>query len=250
MDGREGQEPTDATARQAGAAPAGAEAVERGPGTRSADARAQGTGQSSDRLEPAEGSEQTLTRADVLRISLLRNIRYHEDREGYFGWTNRMMSLIVLFTGTASFAAFQSTSPSFKEWAPWIGVLTSLIGGLQLVNRRAALEHQHGTLRKQFLGLHAEVKDDDVSVDLVRSKAAQLYKDEPPTYCACDAIAFNAAMRAHERRTFLQVSPRARLLRHICRFAHTRFPERVMMLTQETFTERIQRAWHVIRGPR
>ena len=222
MDNREGQqaagEPADkpATTCQSNAA----KAAERGDIAATASAARYGESEYADGLA---SPERPLTPVEAMRISLLRNVRYHEDREGHFGLWNRLGSLFVLLSGTASFAAFSNTFVD-QRWAPWIGVFTTLIGGVQLVFRRAALEYQHGTLRKSFLGLTAELKDDNV--DAVRAKADRLYRDEPPTFYACDAIAYNAAMDAFGRRTYREVTFWQRRLRHWWRFEAGVFEEK------------------------
>lgn len=213
MDSGQG-EATAVAAAAPGSAATTAPHGEAGPGGQEGQQR-----RDTNRLEPAQ--EAPLTDIAKLRITLLRNVRYHEDREGYFGCTNRAMSFGVVMTGTAAFAAFSRDRAA--GWGVAISVLTSAIGAIQLVFRRTTQEHLHASMRKSFLGLLAELNDSNVAA--IRTKADLLYRDELPTFYACDAIAFNAAQRALGRKTYLVVPWWARCVRHWWRFTDWDFKE-------------------------
>lgn len=213
--GEEGADPNETAGQQPASGGAAAESKagqERGPGW----------AQPADRLEP---TEEALTPFIELRITLLRNIRYHEDREGFFTLWNRILTAFVLLSGTAVFvAAVHADSPSATTQAIAIG--TTLIGVVQLVFDLPRKQFLHESLRVRFLELHSEATASNVEITKVA--AARLYGQEPPTYYAVDALAFNAAMQSLGRNPAYarRVNLLQRRLRHRLRFANARFPER------------------------
>lgn len=173
---------------------------------------------SADGLEPAEEAE-PLTDVQRCEISLLRNIYYHEDRAAHFARINRGMDLLILVAGLATVVALSDLLPGWLQVdGRWIAAAVSVAGAVNLVFRLGSLEHLHAYLRRRFLEIHADLQG-GADLKSVAQKMRALYPEEPPTYHAVDAIAFNAAMRALRRpeKHLLDVSGLARVLRHCSR---------------------------------
>lgn len=154
----------------------------------------------------------------------MRNIRYHEDREGFFYRLNRSFELVVLMFGLATVAALTTWLPAGA--APFIAAAVSVVGALQLVLGLSRREHLHADLRRRFIALYAELTD-ATCADIQRRMLAML-PEEPPTYHAVDALAYNDAMAAFDRpeRHHKVVPWSARLLRHLRHYRPTSFKRR------------------------
>lgn len=180
-----------------------------------------------DRLESAQGSEKELTDAEACEISLLHNIRYHEDREAHFAFWNRLLDFFVLVSGLGTVIALSDMLPTYFQFdGRIIAAATSVIGAIQLIVGLAKKEHVHGDLRRRFLALHAEFADSTPAE--IRRKMRALVAEEPPTYHAVDALAYNFAQAALDRpeRYLKVVTTRQRLLRNWRRYVDTPFPRR------------------------
>jgi hypothetical protein len=178
-------------------------------------------------LEPAEEPAKPLSEAEACEISLLRNIRYHEDREGHFALLNRLLDFFVLVSGLGAVIALSDLLPeAIRIDGRYIAAATSVIGAIQLVAGLSKMEHIHGDLRRRFLALHADLTESNVAD--IRRQMRLLYPDEPPTFHAVDAVAYNFAQSALGRpERFLKVvTPTQRLLRNWRRYVDTPFPRR------------------------
>lgn len=206
-----------------------------GPVLGSADTASTGAGQAAagtgegaaDGLVRAEEAVKALTPTDRCRISLLRNVRYHEDREAHFAWVNKALDLFTLVSGLGTVIALSDLLPhGFQVDGRWIAALTSVVGAVQLVFGLTRREALHSDLRRRFLALLVELDDDTVKQIDGRMKA--LYGDEPPTFHAVDALAYNAAQSALDRPkgTLRVVSGWQKAMRNWRRFEGVRFPEK------------------------
>lgn len=193
-------------------------------------------------LEPygLESSEAALTNSDYFgssnsdlddrdrcEIGLLRNVYYHEERAAFFARINRAIDFFILVSGLATVATLSNLLPGWLQIdGRIIAAAVSIVGALQLVFRFNNSEQIHTYLRKRFLELHADLADGDEVIIARRSRT--LYPEEPPTYHAVDAIAYNAAMRAFHRPEpeLLAVRWWHKLLRNFVRFSPNSFPRR------------------------
>lgn len=176
-------------------------------------------------MERPEGPQPPLTDAQKCEHFLLRNIRYHEDRETFFGRVNRFMSFFVLMSGLGTVAALAGKMPDWAKVDPAvIAALTSTVGALQLVFGFTRLEAQHADLRRQFLRLLTELAESDSGAILKKGRA--LLTGELPTYFAINALAYNAAQARFDRPIAYSLRVRLwqRILGHFMRFAGSSFP--------------------------
>ncbi|WP_156467695.1 hypothetical protein [Methylobacterium sp. Leaf91] len=166
-----------------------------------------------------------LTDEQRCRFSLLKNVRYHEDREGHFAWINRALDLFVLVSGLGTVVALSDLLP---PWARvdgrWIAAATSVVGAVQLVFALGRREALHADLRRRFLALLADL-DAENAKDTGRRMRA-LFGDEPPTFHAVDKLAYNAAMTALDRpaASMIVVTPSQRIWRNWRRYEGVQFP--------------------------
>lgn len=169
-----------------------------------------------------ERTEKALTPRQSLTITLLRNIRYHEDRQAWFTLLNGCLNLAVLLSGTGVVATLTT---KHHGWSRDIAILTAVIGATQLIFDLSRRQFQHERLRAGFLELYTTLTDANVAE--VRLSAGKLYGEEPPTFFAVDTLAFNAAQKALGRpaSTLRRVTLRQRLLKNVVRFTDTAFPE-------------------------
>ncbi len=184
----------------------------------------QGAGATDGLASSERSAEKPLTPSEACEISLLRNIRYHEDREAHFAWMNRALDLFVLVSGLATVVTLSDLLPGKLQIdGRWIAALTSVIGAVQLVFGLGRREALHADLRRRFLALLAE-HEDGRETEITRRMRA-LYGDEPPTFHAADALAYNAAQLALDRprSTLLRIRWHQRLLRNWRRYEGVTF---------------------------
>jgi hypothetical protein len=171
--------------------------------------------------EGATGAETTLTPREDLVIELLRNARYHEDRERFFARIHRTAMFVTVASGTATFAWLKT-----EPWtAPWFVGLITLAGLLDLVFDVSGKARLHASLRRRVYDVLAQTEDPSRNVESLREQAVRVYADEPPCMHAANIIAFNGAMESlHRPRRYLyKINWYHRLLRHVWPFASTRF---------------------------
>jgi hypothetical protein len=161
--------------------------------------------------------QEGLSERDSLRISLVRNAHYHEDRERFFARTHRVAMFVVVASGTASFA-FAKSTPIFA------GIIT-LTGLIDLVFDVSGKARLHASLRRRIYDVLAQAEDESRSVAQLREQAVRIYADEPPCMHAVNALAYNAAMLAFNRphKYLLKIDPYYRILRHWLSFASVKF---------------------------
>ena len=176
-----------------------------------------------DRANGSNGLEQSgiaLSDRDRLRITLLRNVRYNEDRQAFFVTLNGLLNLGVLMSGTGVVATLTTRH---QGWSRDIAILTAVIGAVQLIFDFGRRQYLHESLRARFLGLLAKLREDNITE--IRGEADAIYSEEPPTYYAVDALAFNAAQKALRRplETLKVVTRWQRVFKDVRRFTDTDF---------------------------
>lgn len=172
-----------------------------------------------------EGPPPPLTDEQKCRFSLLKNVRYHEDREGHFAWINRALDLFVLVSGLGTVVALSDLLPPWAQVdGRWIAAATSVVGAVQLVFALSRREALHADLRRRFLALLADLDAENVKDTGRRMRA--LFGDEPPTFHAVDKLAYNAAMTALDRppASMIVVTRSQRLWRNWRRYEGVHFP--------------------------
>jgi hypothetical protein len=165
----------------------------------------------------APDGQEGLSDRDALRISLVRNAHYHEDRERFFARVHRVAMFIVVASGTASFAFVSAT--------PYLAGIITLTGLVDLVFDVSGKARLHASLRRRIYDVLAQAEDESRTVAQLKEQAVRIYADEPPCMHAVNALAYNAAMLAYGRpqdRLF-KMEPWHRFLRHWFSFASVKF---------------------------
>jgi len=178
--------------------------------------------------QTAAGSEaaqrQAMTPELALEMRLLRNLRYHEDRQGHFDAWNRRVNFAVLALGSAAAATALSTHPHLAVYG---GAFAAAAGAAQLVFDFGGKARTHLELRRSFARLYAKSVRAGADVQALHAEMTSLYADEPELFHAVNAMAYNAAELSYgrSRDDLLKVAPWRAALRHYLRFDPADFPD-------------------------
>ncbi len=159
------------------------------------------------------------TSLDDLEFNCLRSAYGNQDREIFFSFLHRSTMFLVVLGGTATFGALTSN----VEWVrpQYIAFSITCLGLLDLVFDLSGKARIHSSLRHSFLSLLADVKSSDAAAEKLERNLHLLYAEEPPTYRAVEAMAFNAAVRSlgKDSTEQLRIPLIHRFLRHLIPFA-------------------------------
>ncbi len=182
--------------------------------------------------EPSSGNEElpagdqaaALTPQLELRIEAYRNVRYHEDRQGFFEAAARWTNFFIVVAGSGAAATSLADHPHVAAGA---AALSAVIGAVQLVFDLAGKARTHLELRKAFVRILAEASAPDADPAALEVAMIRLYADEPEVFYAVSALAYNAAQTRYSRprSTLLDVSRWQRRFRHLLRFEPSDFKD-------------------------
>ncbi|MBT9370304.1 hypothetical protein [Rhizobium sp. CSW-27] len=153
-----------------------------------------------------------------LRHTALRNALYHVARRGWLDGISRILNLAVIVGGTAYAADIAKGNTNATLL---LGMITAVIGALQLVFDFGGRARDHQLLQKRYYDVLAAIEENRAPNldDCARWKAelTRIYADEPPTLRALDAIADNQATAAimGARKPRLHVTFYESMTRHI-----------------------------------
>ncbi len=183
-----------------------------------------GTGERWSAAGPEAPERQTMTPELALEMRLLRNLRYHEDRQGHFDAWNRWINFAVLALGSTAAATALSTHPHVAVYG---GALAAAAGAAQLVFDFGGKARTHLELRRSFARLYAKSVQAGADVEALHAEMTGLYADEPELFHAVNAMAYNAAELSYgrSRDELLKVAPWRAVLRHYLRFDPANFPD-------------------------
>ena len=127
-----------------------------------------------------------------IRFAALRNAHYHLSRQAWFDRWNRLFNVLIIASGTA--LAWQISQQN-EAVGVVVAISTTVIGSLQLVLDLGGQARNHEFLKRRYFEVLAEIEklENPSQVDKSRLKAQllSLSAEEPPTYWALDAIAYN-----------------------------------------------------------
>jgi hypothetical protein len=171
---------------------------------------------------PTAHQSDGLSEQDKLKISLIRNARYHEDRERFFAGVHRWIMAFVIVGGVLTVASFMQQWPLMIAIA---GVGVTLAGTLDLAFNVDGSARLHAALKHRVYALLAQAEDDEIPVEKLREQAALVYADEPPCMHAVNAVAYNGAMLAAGRpeKYLFKIDGWHRFWRNVFAFASTEF---------------------------
>ncbi|MBA8907178.1 hypothetical protein HNQ95_002960 [Aminobacter ciceronei] len=134
-----------------------------------------------------------------LRFNALRNALYHTARRRFFELWNRIFNFAVVMLGAA--AVGDLLSKYGIDQVP-VGVAVAAVGAAQLVFDFGRSARDHQSLQRDYYNLLADIEQTvDPSDDKCAEWQAKMIRfaaDEPPTYRAVDAKAYNDAAGALE----------------------------------------------------
>jgi len=166
------------------------------------------------------------------RFSARENVVYHASREQFFSFAAKLLTGVQVLLGTSAIAMLSNAIPGS---ATWTVLISALVGVVLLVLDPSALAREHRIFRSRYHLLLAEMDEAAPRADSARtffSAMSRIAAEEPPTYRAVQAMAYNAAVNAEYR------EPEARQHRyHIpfhCRLFAQFFPMRGRRFELET----------------
>lgn len=174
---------------------------------------------------PAAEAVGVRSRASI-QFDVLRNALYHDARLRHFEWAHRTLMFLIVLSGTAGVAKLFDGS----GWDRLFGAATALMATLDLVLDLRGRARLHEDLKRRYYLLLAEIEEDVAPTDtqLTRwyGRLIRITADEPVTYRAVDAAAYNEAVGAlglgNENR--LKINPVRFLLRHVLTAQGMDFP--------------------------
>lgn len=138
-----------------------------------------------------------------LVFDLMRNMRYHADREAWFSGWNRLCQFVSVLSGTAAGATLLSTFGAGTNGAyvaAFLGFLVALITTISLVIDLPGAARAHAGLRQRFAAVLASVELKPLitfgDAAAARAEMARIYGEEPPPKSVVDAKAWNATRRS------------------------------------------------------
>ncbi|MFA8385418.1 MAG: hypothetical protein ACEPO2_07320 [Pelagibaca sp.] len=138
---------------------------------------------------------------ELIRFNVLRNALYHVARRRSLERINRLFNFMVVALGTAAVADLVSLI-DWRVPAEAFGAAIAIVGALQLVFDfgRAARDHQ--ALQREYYNLLADIEvviaPDENQLAEWYSRMIRITADEPPSFKAIDAKAYNDAADALE----------------------------------------------------
>lgn len=125
---------------------------------------------------------------EELRFTLQRNAIYHERREYYFDFLNKILNLIVIISGATAFSEATNIKSSYAAFVAMIA------GTLQLVFDLSVRARHHNKLREKYISLLSDLELDYSNTEShkkIHSSMTRIWADEPPTMRIVDSIAYN-----------------------------------------------------------
>lgn len=134
---------------------------------------------------------------DLIRFNVLRNALYHTSRRLTFDRWSRWCNFIVIMLGAAALSDVAKWMD--RPWLPALtGLLTAIVGALQLVFDFAGKARDHQALQRDYYHLLADIERtiDPAHTDVAEWTATmtRIAGDEPPVLRALDAKAYNDAI--------------------------------------------------------
>jgi hypothetical protein len=173
-------------------------------------------GLNASRHQAAEGSPR-LTPVEAFKIKCLNNALYHDDRERFFAWLNRVFMFFIVASGASALSPF-------RDAYPLVPALAALLGLANLVFDINGCSRVHSSLRQRFYNL---LSDAETITDIASLEKRMIltYSDEPPIMYAVNAVAYINAMEHYGRdeKYLLEINLFYRFIRHLWPFSASSF---------------------------
>lgn len=178
-----------------------------------------------------EAASEAMRLSDLL-FEVDKSLRYHQRRRAHFERWHRWSMLAIVLLGSAAVARWEDSISLLGVPAnAMLGLLTALIGALDLVYAPAIRAGEHERLHRRFTELAVLIRrcDKPTSIDISRWETERLFieADEPPIFWALEADCFNETARSLGRtKEPLNVVGWRRPLKHLIRFEGRSFAPR------------------------
>ncbi len=141
---------------------------------------------------------------DMARMRALRNGVYHKIRREFYERWERRLNFVVVFLGTATATEFILSITHIEKVTVYLGLATAIVGTLQLVWGVGSRARDHAVFQSKFYSLASRLErlrgpEADNEIHDIEADFAQIYGEEPPTYNAVNALAYNAAQGGFAR---------------------------------------------------
>jgi hypothetical protein len=127
-----------------------------------------------------------------LRFEALKGAYYHEGREAHFDWIHRFLLFTVTLSGTATASQLLASSPISPAW---IGLVTAIVGLIDLVFNLSGKARDHSFLKRRFVELSSFCDNSQLGIGALTERLHSIYADEPPQFHCANAVAYNNAHR-------------------------------------------------------
>jgi hypothetical protein len=158
-----------------------------------------------------------------IRFDAMRNAIYHSSRRRFFELLTRVLSFLVVVSGTVAVANLHAVDPRL------MAAVAATIGAIQLVFDFGGRARLHEKLQMQYFQLISTIDGTINSTDVEKAKweaaLSLIYADEPPPMRALDAVAYNKACDSlgFGAKARLKVEWWQSLLRQFYSFPNARF---------------------------
>jgi hypothetical protein len=141
----------------------------------------------------------------ALRFSLEVSARYHDYRRATLGTRVTFVRLVSLLGSVGSLLAVSHWVESAEKmvlWVAWISVVVGIVNLVDLVFHFDADARLHTSLFQRFKGLLGEMAkhqtDWERQIPAWDAEAEAIRSDEPPTYWALYALAWNQTVEKYQ----------------------------------------------------
>ncbi|MFC3071516.1 hypothetical protein ACFOHH_00180 [Shinella pollutisoli] len=132
-----------------------------------------------------------------LQLNVLRNALYHAGQRRRYERYTRWSNFLVILLGASAMADLARLL-DFPGGALLPGLLTTIVGGLQLVFDFGGKARDHQVLQRDYYTLLADIEDapaaDEAQIARFCAVMTRIATGEPPTLRALDARAYNDAL--------------------------------------------------------
>ena len=124
--------------------------------------------------------------------SVIRSIRYHDRRMGFFRLLHNITSVVTIFLASSFLLA---NNIDENLWLKVLSIIAALFAALDIVVGFSESANKHDILKRKFMDLqitildiiNAENEDDPRWAQCYRTRL-EIEKDEPPVYRALDLL--------------------------------------------------------------
>lgn len=155
-------------------------------------------------------------------FEILKTLTYHAMRREFYSKCHRGLMFLVVISGAgAVWTFFDGTA-----FAPYLALIPTLAGLLDLVFDLTGHARAHELLYRKAADLYGQVKRDELKDKDAQRILHSIYTDEPITHMAVNAVAYNETCYSQgQAADQLEIPWQHRWLQHIWRFDGHHYPK-------------------------